>query len=84
MWQNSIRHEVYSSLLPPEQSGWIKDGDHYDIEWEASKVMERIKRTISSLTKSCSCKIGQITVGENEGLVIVDQVVYVKDVQTYQ
>ena len=46
--------------------------------------MERIKRTISSLTKGCSCKIGQITVGENEGLVIVDQVVYVKDVQTYQ
>ena len=58
MWQNSTYQDIYSSLLPPEQSGWIKDGDHYAIDWEASEVMERIKGTISFLTKGCSCKKG--------------------------
>jgi len=49
---------MYSSLLQPEQSGWIKDGDHYAIDWEVTEVMERIKGTISFLTKGCSCKKG--------------------------
>ena len=58
MWQNTIHQDMYSSLLQPEQSGWIKDGDHYAIDWEATEVMERIKGTISFLTKGCSCKKG--------------------------
>jgi len=47
MWQNATHQDIYSSLLPPEQSGWTRDGDHYAIDWEATEVMEKIKGIIS-------------------------------------
>ena len=34
MWQRSICRDVYSTLPQPEQSGWIKDGIDYAIDWE--------------------------------------------------
>jgi len=61
MWQRSTYPDVYSSLPAPEQSGWIKDGCNYIIDWEAVDVMEKIKGTIEFLTKVCSCKKGCAT-----------------------
>ena len=61
MWQISTYPDVYSSLPAPEQSGWIKDGYNYIIDWEAADVMEKIKGTIKFLTKGCSCKKGCAT-----------------------
>ena len=58
MWQRSVHRDVYSSLPQPEQSGWMKDGNNYAIDWEAAEVMEKIKGTIHFLTKGCSCKKG--------------------------
>ena len=61
MWQSSIYRDIYSSLPQSEQSGWMKEGDKYAIEWEAAEVMEKIKGTIQFLTKGCSCKKGYRT-----------------------
>jgi len=58
MWQQSHYANVYSSLPPPEQSGWKKNGSDYTIDWEADDVMEEIQETIKFLTKGCSCKKG--------------------------
>jgi len=54
MWQMSFTQDVYSSLPPPEQSGWIKDDEKYSIDWEATEVLEKIKGTIHFLTRGCS------------------------------
>jgi len=35
MWQKSIHSDMYASLLPPEHSGWTKDGETYARDWEA-------------------------------------------------
>ena len=61
MWQRSIHSDVYSTLPPPEHSGWIKDGDTYGIDWEAAEVASKIRGTIKFLTKGCSCKKGCVT-----------------------
>jgi len=58
MWQMSFTQDVYSSLPPPEQSGWIKDDKKYSIDWEATEALEKIKGTIHFLTRYCSCKKG--------------------------
>jgi len=46
MWQQLNSADLYSSLPPPEQSGWKKNGDDYTIDWEAADVMEEIEETI--------------------------------------
>ena len=61
MWQRSIHADMYSSLSPPEHSGWTKDGDTFAIDWEDTEVMSKIRGTINFLTKGCSCKKGCAT-----------------------
>ena len=59
--QRSIHSDLYSTLPPPEHSGWIKDGDTYSIDWEAAEGVSKIRGTITFLTKGCSCKKGRAT-----------------------
>ena len=47
MWLNSPRTDLYYSLPPPEQSGWLLNHDgNYTIDWEEVEVQEKIKQTI--------------------------------------
>jgi len=39
----SFNQDLYASLPPPEQNGWIKDNDKYDIDWEAPEVVEKYR-----------------------------------------
>ena len=59
MWKNSTLPDIYSSLPPPEESGWICESDGtYAIDWEAAEVQKIIQDTIDFLLKGCSCKKG--------------------------
>ena len=59
MWKNSILPDIYSSLPPLEENGWICESDGtYAIDWEAAKVQKIIQGTIDFLLKGCSCKKG--------------------------
>ena len=61
MWQKSTDRDMYASLLPPEHSGWKKDNEGYEIDWEDNHVISKITGTIKFLTKGCSCKKGCAT-----------------------
>ena len=57
--KKSILPDIYSSLPPPEESGWICESDGtYAIDWEAAEVQKNIQGTIDFLLKGCSCKKG--------------------------
>ena len=59
MWLNSPLADLYCSLPPPEQSGWLLNHDgSYAIDWEEPEVQMKIKQTIDFLVKGCSCKRG--------------------------
>ena len=59
MWQHSCQGDIFSSLLPPEDSGWLLKADgNYIIDWEATEVQQMIKDNIEFLTKGCSCTKG--------------------------
>ena len=59
MWRNSTQSDLYASLPPPENSGWIRLSDEsYTIDWEAPEVQEKITTTIQLLTRGCHCKKG--------------------------
>ena len=59
MWKNSILPDMYSSLPPPEENGWICPSDGtYEIDWEATEVQKTIQNTIDFLLKGCTCKKG--------------------------
>ena len=59
MWLNSPLADLYCSLPPPEQSGWLLNHDgSYTIDWEEPEVQMKIKQTIDFLVKGWSCKRG--------------------------
>ena len=59
MWLNSPLADLYCSLPPPEQSGWLLNHDgSYAIDWEEPELQMKIKQTIDFLVKGCSCKRG--------------------------
>ena len=44
LWEGSALPDVYTSLPPPEQSGWIYQPDGtYKINWEADEVQNKIQ-----------------------------------------
>ena len=38
---------MYTSLLPPEHSGWTKDGETYGIDWEDTDVMSKVSSYVA-------------------------------------
>ena len=58
MWRNSFLPDIYSSLPPPEQSGWRFSDGTYTIDWESSEVQQKIQRSIDFLLKDAVVKRG--------------------------
>ena len=85
MWQRSALSDVYSTLPPPEHSGWIKDGEDYTIDWEDTEVASKIEGAITFLMKGYSCNKGCATnnYGCKKNPIIVDLRVSVKVALTY-
>ena len=54
MWQRSIHSDMYNSLLPPEHSGWTKDGETYGIDWEDTDVMSKVSSFVAILLLASS------------------------------
>ena len=54
MWQRSIHSDMYNSLLPPEHSGWTKDGETYGIDWEGTDVMSKVSSFVAILLLASS------------------------------
>ena len=55
MWLNSPLADLYSSLPPPEQSGWLLNHDgSYAIDCEKPEVQMKIKQTTDFLVKGCT------------------------------
>ena len=44
MWRNSSLPDIYSSLPPPEQSGWRFSDGNYKIDWESNEMQQKIQR----------------------------------------
>ena len=54
MWQHSSQADIFMSLPPPEDSGWLLQADgNYVIDWEAAKVQQMVRKNIEFLTKGC-------------------------------
>ena len=58
LWQNSSKDDIFTSLPPPEESGWLKATDGYKIDWEAPEVERKVQASIDFSTKGYSCKKG--------------------------
>lgn len=43
MWKNFVLPNIYSTLPPPEESGWICESDGiYAIDWKAAEMQKTI------------------------------------------
>ena len=59
LWQSSMNPDVFSTLPPPQECGWLHNSDgSYTIDWEDIEVQDKIKETIDFLVKGCTCKKG--------------------------
>ena len=59
LWLNAPLPDPYSSLIHPENSGWLllTDGK-YIIDWEDPNFISKTERNITYLIKGCRCKGG--------------------------
>ena len=59
LWNNSHLSDIFSSLPPPKESGWVHNPDNtYSVDWEDPEIEGQIKQNIDFLLSGCGCKTG--------------------------